>query len=1184
MGCASSTAASIKILDRHESKKNIEEIERRKLEDKRIEEEIRNEKKNQQFFKKNTLLEKKTSRKIEDNIDDGMEKPNGLKKTNIIEKENTSKPALFKSKKKLYQNNENDNDKEYLKNKTINLNNETDLNINDNNLEIIVNDEEIKDDKIQKLKTINLQSTLKSSNNSKLKLSNFKSSKFKSKKKNKEEEEEEENEEKEEEGEKEEKEEEEEEIENKKGNKKNIKKKNKNKVEEEKEEINNINNKKLKNEGEEEEEEMEQISTNKKNKKIDKDKKNDNNIENLKDVSWKEAKQLLILKFKESLEQSEVYNMVDLSVTSIISINKNDYSQYNLNQKFIISQIKNSNNINWVRKPYNSLKKNLLKIPSLNPLLEKYIDFNFNNNSINEYEPYTSEIKMLKMLKSEETQKLDYFTLSPNNMNNNTLILIFNFEDPNSIILFKEIDDYKKKTKSDFTFIPIYGPILESAIVSSAIWKNAINNGFDEETLEIYFLENDDLNKRFNYISNDNERKITTKIILIDNNKIVRHILNPKDFTFNLLSQVNQIEKDDYEDFKSKICQFIEDKNSDINELQEHPIFCNLFLKKTRIYSYDESDKTIYPKLIFYETLTGEVKNSDNVKELNNDLKTLFKYEKRANPKNYKLEYVNKTKIVSKLIGKLLKKYNLQKIFYISKFETNQLLMKINPNNNYSQKFDYIKNKDFKLEVSLTYQNFLDRNQYIISQGASDLIQYPFSKNLDYLSCVLQLGEVFPKKISLYDSHTKEPVELKINENEDLPSLIIVFSLSSKDYFAKMEMMYRLKQISNKIENLKNSLNVYLIYRGELYPFDKEFNDFRDEEIFNKNFPLYIFASNNLFPLYYQNNGIESSDSQLKIFLLDKDNVIQYHGMGDDINLKASISNIFDGNDIKYLKHYPISNEKFTDEIKPIVHDIENLLEKIFTENSKEKLLYRPYVSFSHCKCDSYENSKCDNKPFINNLRLKILIKEKHKNLVLKNSDFKLNLKELKSYGTTVIIVPLPCEDLDLTFECSICKKKLIKKEAFYYDQEDELLYCLNCEKKSNKTSVYLTYFKSDNFEDEIISELFNSNSKYNSEIDPSLGSSCKICNKIIENEYYLNLTHINNLSNISPMLPIDICKFCFDIIDQGGNFKDPIHKENYNKFGLSSEHMIYRRIKYQDQQQGFNNSLFKFAPIDFGM
>ena len=54
MGCASSTAASIKILDRHESKKNIEEIERRKLEDKRIEEEISNEKKNKQFFKKNT--------------------------------------------------------------------------------------------------------------------------------------------------------------------------------------------------------------------------------------------------------------------------------------------------------------------------------------------------------------------------------------------------------------------------------------------------------------------------------------------------------------------------------------------------------------------------------------------------------------------------------------------------------------------------------------------------------------------------------------------------------------------------------------------------------------------------------------------------------------------------------------------------------------------------------------------------------------------------------------------------------------------------------------------------------------------------------------------------------------------------------------------------------------------------
>ena len=50
MGCASSTAASIKLLERHESKKNIEEIEKRKLEDKRIEEEIRNEKKKSTIF------------------------------------------------------------------------------------------------------------------------------------------------------------------------------------------------------------------------------------------------------------------------------------------------------------------------------------------------------------------------------------------------------------------------------------------------------------------------------------------------------------------------------------------------------------------------------------------------------------------------------------------------------------------------------------------------------------------------------------------------------------------------------------------------------------------------------------------------------------------------------------------------------------------------------------------------------------------------------------------------------------------------------------------------------------------------------------------------------------------------------------------------------------------------------
>ena len=101
MGCSSSSGDSIKVIERHESKKNIEEIERRKLEDKRIEEEKLNQKNNQQFFKKNSLLERKTSRKIEDNIDTNSQKLNRVKSKNenIIQKENISKTMLLKTKK-----------------------------------------------------------------------------------------------------------------------------------------------------------------------------------------------------------------------------------------------------------------------------------------------------------------------------------------------------------------------------------------------------------------------------------------------------------------------------------------------------------------------------------------------------------------------------------------------------------------------------------------------------------------------------------------------------------------------------------------------------------------------------------------------------------------------------------------------------------------------------------------------------------------------------------------------------------------------------------------------------------------------------------------------------------------------------------------------------------------------------
>ncbi len=458
-----------------------------------------------------------------------------------------------------------------------------------------------------------------------------------------------------------------------------------------------------------------------------------------------------------------------------------------------------------MRKPFNSLKKNLAKISTLNPLLEKYINFDFNNFSLNEYEPFYSEIKMLKLNIKEKKQQLEHYIYSSEKINENVIILIFNFDDSDSIILFKEILNYKKKNnvnqkdKNKFLFFPVYGQILESAMTTSYIWNTALNYDFNEEDLEIYFLENNDLNKRFNYISNDNEKKIICKIILIDENKIIRHILYPKDFTFNLLSQINKINKKDYEEFKNNLNIFINEHNNSLNKLLKNPLKCNLFLKKTKVYSYDKTDKKIIPFKTYYETLTGELNNKENINNIFEELEGKFKYEKRENPKKFQINHSKKINIISNFIGDLLEKNKLYNITYITKFEINKLNMRINPNNNYEQMFDIIKNKNFKIEIFLPYYHFHKKHHYSISLETLKIIQFPFAKTLDYISCILNLNEIFPKDLKLYDSKTKDKITFNINEKEnDNINLIIIFSLSSKDYFAKMEMIYRLNQIYKK--------------------------------------------------------------------------------------------------------------------------------------------------------------------------------------------------------------------------------------------------------------------------------------------------------------------------------------------------------------------------------------------------
>ena len=911
-------------------------------------------------------------------------------------------------------------------------------------------------------------------------------------------------------------------------------------------------------------------------------------IEIKKHPLWKESKKLLFEKLIEEIDEIEIDDNLDISITSIINMIKTDFSKYTILQKFKIQLIKKSNEVNWNKPPYNTLKKNLTEIAKLNPLLEKYIFFDFNNNSLNEFEPFLGEVKMIKLNFANEKLNTETIILSAETITQKTLLLIFDFDNNESIYLFKEVLEFlknkKKKTnKNEFQFYPIYAPFLDNtSITTNLVWDTAKKNEFDND-VEIYFMENESLNDKFQYIIYENETKIICKYIIIDSTSIIRKIGNPKNFTFNLLTQMDTIDKNDYEIIKTNLTQFAEDQNYSLSDLQKHPISCSLFLNKTTIYSYDKSDRLFVSLNKYYDTLTGEVKNEDNVLELYQDLDEVGKYEKRANPKIFNLSHKKKTNMISKVLGEIFKNSLIENLKYITKFEKNIIYMKINPNQNSEQKFNLFKKKSFILDSYLTYNDFLQRHHYPITSVTNDITQFPFSKKLNYISCILSEGEQFPNSIKVYNSETKNQMNLTINENGNNPTLIIVFSPSSKDFLAKAEMIYRFKQIYKKIYNLKHTLNIYLIYRGELYPFEEEMSFFRNEDIFKQKYPIYICPPGNvLFPLYYQTNGIETNNSQIRIFLLDRKNIVAYNGMGDDVNLRGSIVNLYENSTAKYIKNYPVSVDDFNKEVKPRIKEIEKIFEKSFNKciNEENLLLYRPYISFSYCKCDKYIDDKCENETFMNNLRMRVLVKEKHINLVLKNSSLKHNVKVFKEYGTTILIIPIPCEQLLLENKCEICKKEIIQPIPFYYNQIEKVQYCLNCEKTLNNQKVYLIYIKSKFYNNEIISEFYSLNVKYNSEIDPSLGLYCKLCYDDLDNEFYLNLTHFNHLSQISPMLPIDICKNCFDILNQGGKFIDKKAKENFNKFGLSPSHIIYRRIKNNSLVK--HNNMVKVDSFDF--
>lgn len=895
-------------------------------------------------------------------------------------------------------------------------------------------------------------------------------------------------------------------------------------------------------------------------KKVKKEKKL---LEIIKNNEWTNSKSDFLLSCKRALVDTGELDSFTVGIRSITSITKTDYSDFDINQQYEISLLKSNINLNWAKPPYNKAKQDILEAIPKNVLISKYEKINWEFRSYNQYEKYTSKVKMLKI--STANKDLEHFTFSGDDINKPVLLLIFSFKDLQSIYLFKEILLHHKEHKDVYDFIPLYGPVLESAKNSVYAWELGEKIGLPQQDLEMYFVENNTLNKMFGYITDDNMRTVIPKVIAIDSQKIIRTIETPQHFSVNVIENLS-LQKNEYVTMKQKIIDTVNKYNM-MDNLDSSPLSCDLTLRRLKVYKYDKTIDSLVPSVTYYDSLCGDIKtyNIDNNNKFVEDLSMVSKYIAKKELKDIKISSEEKNNIITKELSNFLTEVGLSDIKYQGIITKSKTIMSIAPNDfDSNQKFSIKKSKNVKLEFSLGNDLFESQFQMAITGQMNVLSEYCCFGKIDYMSAIPIIGSIFPSSMSLVNTETKEEETVTTNPDGDKPSIIIIFSPNCKEFTSKIELSSRLQAIYKGIKGLDEDINIYLICRGELETYEQDFEYFEEDDIFSMDeVPLYLLTSMNvIFPLYYQNNGIESCDSQLNVFITNKENSIKYIGNCEDLNLKKSFKSLIEEEDeINYIDKYPIQYSEFKSIFISLFNEYEKILLKQF-EDSENELLYRPYVNMSYNVYSNFVDTKSADEKYVNHLRFKVLIKERHKDLITKNEELKEISKKFKSYGMLVQIIPIPCVSLEIGIICKKCGKDLAETDPFIFEQEENGSYCVECGETLENLPTFPIYFRTLDIDDEIIEEFFNINAYVDKELNPLLGNNCKICNSKLGNLYYINLTHFNLIGKEdTPLTPIDICGDCFEIIKNEEKFDTLDKNINFNKLGLSSKHMIYRKI-----------------------
>ena len=910
------------------------------------------------------------------------------------------------------------------------------------------------------------------------------------------------------------------------------------------------------------------------------------------DIDWKEVKKKFLEEIEKTFNELNIYDTIDIALISTTNFTKKEYGDFKIINHHEISPLKNYNNINWAKEPFSLLKEKLYELSSPNNLISKYNSFDFSNRVCNRYEIYDAKINLLKITGTDLKEKIKpepytFISKEDKEMLKPTLILFFSVNDEKSITMFREIIYYLSDYKEDLIFMPINSPLIQEQkniyFVMEMLDKYKVYK--TGEKFNLFFCMDDALNRRFKYISEDNKRTVNNKIVYLDviNNKLfVRNISDLDNFTYNLINKTKNINKKKY---KSTIEYLLNLKSYSEKILEGTPLIepynCNWYLTKVKIYSISKNDKQLKLKKTLYDGLTGSLKGEylyfnerEKYEKLYNIFNNLGNYQIRYNPAHFRLSPKSLNKLIINEMKKCLDmNQKLKEVKYQSIFQTQKIMLSIGSDFGI-QKFMPIELNSFKLEIQVDINLFEELEPSNIIGAMQGLTLYTYFNNCDYFCCYPKLGEIFPNEFTLTDSDNFQEIKLRINPDGNKPSLLIIFSLALQNFFASNELSSRFKLIRNKLEKLykEKKVNLYLIYRGEPSNFSERFDQIKDDPIFSLIPELYIKSSYNLkFPLIYQNNDIESTDSQIMSFILNQQNKLIYSGNLEDIIIEKTFESLLNNEDDKivYKLNTKLKYDEYENIIKKIMKNIEDIINKEL--NKENKLLYRPFFSISYNTYTNFENLTTDNERYINHNRLRILIKEKHIKIFKNNEDFKKISNELKKkYDVSTIVVSIECANININQEnkCDKCNQIIkINSSPFYFDEDSQKIFCENCgEDFSNdiKNESFITYFNTDEFKDEVIQEMYNNFLKRSGNINPVLGDRCKICKNKIGEVYYLNMTHFNIEYSETPIIPIDICEGCFKEMKDTKEepfLNDSGKRLNYEKFGLNYKHMIYRKI-----------------------